>query len=205
MRNNLLKFYGKRRWESAGLKIHCPTDSIIRDNKIQDNYCHGIWSDQGISNGVFERNELSNNHGSGINIEIGKATSGKIRQCTFDNNECGISLVTAGGVLIENNTFLYSQKADIQTILFNRTADKWDSNNVFIYSNQFRKSPIYMMLTPKDNVIPANRYLNNNNYLCKKDEKKFVLGKTSYHFDDWKKQWNAMNGDKDYDENSVCM
>jgi parallel beta-helix repeat protein len=86
---------------------------------------------------VFERNELSNNQGSGINIEIGKATSGKIQQCIFDNNECGISLVTAGGVLIENNTFLYSQKADIQTILFNRTADKWDSNNVFIYSNQY--------------------------------------------------------------------
>lgn len=205
MRNNLLKFYGKRRWESAGLKVHCPADSVIQYNKIQDNYCHGIWCDQGISNGIFERNELCNNQGSGINIEIGKGTSGKIRQCNFNNNECGISLVTSGGVLIEKNTFIYSQKVDIQTILFNRTADKWDSDNVFIYSNSFGKSPLYMMLTPKDLILPSNRYLNNNIYLCKSDEKKFVLGKTSYHYNDWVKQWNAMNGDKDYDENSMCM
>ena len=54
-RNNNLKFYGKRRWESAGMKVHCPTNAIIANNLIRNNYCHGIWSDQGAGiNSIFK-------------------------------------------------------------------------------------------------------------------------------------------------------
>ena len=201
-RNNNLKFYGKRRWESAGLKVHCPTDSVINNNIIFDNYCHGIWCDQGISTGIFDNNTLRGNQGSGINIEIGKATSGLISGCTFENNVCGITLVTAGGVTIRKNRFLNSQQADIQTVLFNRTADKWDSDNVRIYANEFRNSPIYMSLTPKDVYIPANRYMNDNEYYFCGNDMRFVIGKTTCNFMSWKTQWELANSGVDADERS---
>lgn len=147
-RNNNLLFYGKQRWESAGLKVHCPRDSIMSDNTITDNYCHGVWCDQGISNGILLNNCLSNNLDSGINIEIGAKNSGFIRENVFNNNKCGISLVTTGGITIQNNNFVYSKEADIKTTYFTRT-DNWDPNNVIINSNTFNTTANKIVLDRK--------------------------------------------------------
>ena len=147
-RNNNLLFYGKQRWESAGLKIHSPRDSMISNNTITDNYCHGVWCDQGISNGTIQNNILSNNDDSGINIEIGAKNSGTIQENTFDNNKSGISLVTSGGVTIKNNTFIFSKESDIKTTYFMRT-DKWDPNNVIINDNIFNNTIKKIVLDKK--------------------------------------------------------
>ena len=147
-RNNNLLFYGKQRWESAGLKVHTPRDSMISNNTITDNYCNGIWCDQGISSGTIQNNILSNNDDSGINIEIGAKNSGMIRENTFDNNKYGVYLVTSGGVTIQNNTFVFSKDTDIKTIYFTRT-DKWDPNNVVINDNIFDKTIKKIVLDPK--------------------------------------------------------
>jgi hypothetical protein len=208
-RNNNLKFYGKRRWESAGIKVHCPTGSTIANNLIRHNYCHGIWSDQGAGVGsAFKNNIIIENEGSGINFEIGSTTSGKVINNIFDKNEYGVSLVTSGGVMIAHNLFLSSIKADIYTHIFNRTTDKWDSLNLEILYNIFVKSPSYLQLTiPKEGV--ASRYMNYNQYNCHSGlEEKFQLisidgkTKTNMTLEKWQNTWASYNSEKNFDEKS---
>lgn len=134
-RNNNLLFYGKQRWESAGLKIHCPRDAIISNNTISDNYCHGIWCDQGISSAVIQNNTITNNE-YGINLEIGERNSGTICENTLDNNKIGVSIITSGGVTITKNNFVSSKESHVKTVYFSRP-DKWNPNNVFINTNTF--------------------------------------------------------------------
>jgi parallel beta-helix repeat protein len=207
-RNNNLKFYGKRRWESAGLKVHCPTNAIIANNVIRNNYCHGVWSDQGAGvNSTFKNNILVGNDGSGINFEIGSSTSGKVTNNIFDKNEYGVSLVTSGGVLIAHNLFLSSTKADMYTNIFNRTADKWDSLNVEILYNIFVKSPQYLQLTvPLEGV--ASRYMNYNQYNGTSKQEKFQLisidgkTKTNMTFEKWQNAWSVYNSETNFDDKS---
>ncbi len=207
-RNNNLKFYGKRRWESAGIKVHCPTNSIIMNNLIRNNYGHGIWSDQGAGvNSTFKNNIIVNNYQSGINFEIGTNTSGKVVNNIFDANEYGVSFVTSGGVLVAHNLFLSSITADIHTNIFTRTSDKWDSLNIEILYNLFMKSPQYLQLTvPKELV--ASRYMNYN-YYNESNENKFQLismdgkTKTNMKYDTWQSTWASYNLGKNADENSV--
>ena len=207
-RNNNLKFYGKRRWESAGIKVHCPTNSIIMNNLIRNNYCHGVWSDQGAGvNSIFKNNIIIDNDGSGINFEIGSSTSGKVTNNIFDKNEYGVSLVTSGGVLIAHNLFLSSMKADIYTHIFNRTTDKWDSLNLEILYNIFAKSPQYLQLTvPLDGV--ATRYMNYNQYNGTSKEEKFQLisidgkTKTNMTLEKWQSTWSKYNSETNFDDKS---
>jgi hypothetical protein len=209
-RNNNLRFYGKRRWESAGIKVHCPTNSIIANNIIRNNYCHGIWSDQGAGvNSTFKNNIIIGNQQSGMNFEIGSTTSGKVLNNIFDANEYGVSLVTSGGLLIAHNLFLSSITADIYTNIFNRTADKWDSLNLEIYYNMFTSSPQYLQLTVSTDAI-ASRFMNFNQYNCDQSQEKFQLisidGKTKINMtlENWRNKWRDFNTNLNYDENSVC-
>lgn len=207
-RNNNLHFYGKQRWESAGLKIHNPYESTISFNIIRENYCHGIWCDQGASkNSIFQNNIILNNEGDGINFEIGKNVSGKVVNNIFDGNECGITFVTSGGVLVSNNLFIRSETCDIKTVIFNRTTDKWDSMNVEIFYNMFFHSPQFIQITPPNNNVGtlASRYFNYNLYAMDPNDMKFQVVdfkiKTSFGFYTWIKKWGEYNI-VNYDENS---
>jgi hypothetical protein len=160
--NNNLLFYGTRRWESAGLKVHTPSNSIITNNIIRDNYCNGIWSDQGAGqNSIFKNNIIINNKGYGLNFEIGTNTSGKVLNNIFDGNEYNITFATSGGCLIAHNLFLSSTKGDINTVVFNRP-DKWDSLNLEIYYNIFTNSKTYLSLSTENTI--ASRFMNYNQY-----------------------------------------
>ena len=199
-RNNNLLFIGQHRWESAGIKVHQPTNSIIQNNLIENNYCHGIWSDQGAGqNSIFQSNIIRNNTGSGVNYEIGTATSGNVLNNLFYMNNYGVSFVTSGGVNIANNLFLGSNTADIYTNLFTRTADKWDSNNIVIQNNMFLGSNnTYLQLSRPDSTVPSSRFLNNNIYGT--DNKFSILAPINskptpinYNLDAWKTQWSNIN------------
>lgn len=160
--NNFWRYYGKQRWESAGLKVHCPSGSTISKNKIYKNFCHGVWSDQGAGIGsIFSQNVITENEGNGINFEIGTGTSGKVLNNIFDANEHNISFVTSGGCLVAHNLFLSSLKGDIETVSFNRP-DKWDSLNIEIYYNLFMNSAKYLSLSAPSAI--SSRYLNYNQY-----------------------------------------
>jgi hypothetical protein len=192
-RNNNLLFTGQHRWESAGVKVHQPTNSIIQNNIIENNYCHGIWSDQGAgSNSIFQNNIIRYNSGSGINYEIGINTTGNVLKNIFYMNNYGVSFVTSGGVIISNNLFLGSTIADIYTNIFTRTADKWDSNNINIQNNMFlSQNNTYLQLSKSDPSVPSSRILNNNIYSV--DGKFTILAPInskpspiSYNLDGWK-------------------
>lgn len=204
-RNNNLQFYGKRRWESAGVKLHNPTSAFISDNIITGNYCHGIWCDQGSgTNSRIKNNILVNNLGSGINFEIGANMSGVVTCNVFDKNINGVSFVTSGGVCVSNNLFLSSIQSDIVTIIYTRTSDKWDSNNIRIVSNTFMNSPIYMQLTPTNPSVPASRFINLNTYFCDEKEAKFQSNGQSFNLEEWREYWGCFNN-TDYDEKSVLQ
>jgi len=196
-RNNAWKYYGKQRWESAGLKVHCPTGSVITKNVIRNNYCHGVWSDQGAGVGsIFSANLITGNQGNGINFEIGSGTSGKVVNNIFDANEYNISFVTSGGCLVAHNLFLSSLKGDIETVLFTRP-DKWDSLNLEIYYNLFMNSPKYLKLSASSSI--ASRFLNYNQYGA---DGRFVFcpdTKTSIvkEFTEWQQCWNYTNTDEE--------
>lgn len=209
-RNNNLKFFGKRRWESAGLKVHCPTNSLIINNLIRNNYCHGIWCDQGAGlSSTFKNNIIVGNQQSGINFEIGVKTSGKVINNIFDANEYGVSFATSGGVLIAHNLFISSIIADIYTNIFLRTADKWDSLNVEIYYNMFMNSPQYMQLTQPVEGI-ASRYMNYNQYFLANDKSFQLISldgktKTSMSLVEWQKKWMTFTVKNAADEDSIAL
>jgi len=201
-RNNNLLFYGKRRWESAGLKVHTPTNSVISNNIIRNNFCNGIWSDQGAGqNSIFKNNIIINNVGNGLNFEIGTNTSGKVLNNIFDGNDYNINFATSGGCLIAHNLFLSSNKGDINTYTFNRS-DKWDSLNVEIFYNIFTRSSNYLTLTTPNTI--TSRFLNYNQYA--KDGRFIFMpdNKTTitHNLLDWITRWAAFNP-QNADENSI--
>lgn len=210
-RNNNLHFSGKRRWESAGLKVHRPDNSVIENNLIRNNYCHGIWSDQGAGkNCVYRRNIIMDNEKSGIDFEIGQLTTGEVEKNVFYNNNYGISFMTSGGVLVKDNLFIYSRDCDIHTRIWDRTKDKWDSLNVEIYQNIFMNSPQYLQLTPpcNDPLKQASRYLNKNVYNSVDKGSKYQViidskNKTSMPLSIWKKTWADVNDLDKSDNDSV--
>lgn len=163
-RNNNLHFSGKQRWESAGIKIHKPKNSNITSNIVRNNYCHGIWSDQGAGkNSLFANNIILNNKKSGIEFEIGTNTNGRVINNIFDKNDYGVRFATSGGVLISHNIFIYSKTCDIGTVFFKRD-DKWDSLNLEVYYNIFVDSPQYYLLTPNSEEPKSSRFFGNNIY-----------------------------------------
>lgn len=208
-RNNNLFFNGKQRWESAGVKMHRPKNSIICNNIVRNNYCHGIWSDEGAGkNSLFKNNIIINNEKSGIDFEIGRNTSGKVVNNIFYNNECGVRFATSGGVLIAHNLFLQSKKCDIKTIIFKR-GDKWDSLNVEIFYNLFAGSPKFIKFTPPDDTpkFLASRFLNYNTYFMNENDKKFQMKydyktKINMNLSEWQELFGLLN-EKHGDEDSV--
>lgn len=208
-RNNNLFFNGKQRWESAGVKMHRPKNSIISHNIVRNNYCHGIWSDEGAGkNSLFKNNIIINNEKSGIDFEIGRNTTGKVVNNIFYNNECGVRFATSGGVLVAHNLFLQSKKCDIKTIIFKRK-DKWDSLNVEIFYNLFVGSPRFIEFTPPNDTPKylASRFLNYNTYFMEENDEKFQM-KYDYktiinmNLSQWQNLFSEFN-EKHGDENSV--
>lgn len=206
-RNNNLHFSGKQRWESAGVKVHNPKNSKISNNIIRDNYCHGIWSDQGAGKkSIFKNNLILNNEKNGIEFEIGQRTTARVINNIFDGNDNGIRFSASGGALIAHNLFINSRTCDIQTHVYKREKDKWDSHNVEIYYNLFFHSPQFLKLSPPTDF--ASRYLDYNVYATNELNKKFHMkfnwkNKINLKFESWIDLISELNDDENCDKNSV--
>ena len=206
-RNNNLHFSGKQRWESAGVKVHNPKNSQISNNIIRDNYCHGIWSDQGAGKkSIFKNNLILNNEKNGIEFEIGQRTTARVINNIFDDNDNGIRFSASGGALIANNLFIKSRTSDIETHVYKRDKDKWDSHNVEIYYNLFFHSPQFLKLSPPTDF--ASRFLDYNVYIVNDLDKKFNMKfswkhKINSKFDSWVDLISELNNDENCDKNSV--
>ena len=181
---------------------------------IRNNYCHGVWSDQGAGkNCIYRKNVIIDNEKSGIDFEIGRLTTGIVERNVFNNNNYGISFMTSGGVMVRNNLFMSSRDCDIHTRIWDRTKDVWDSLNVEIYQNIFLTSPQYLQLTPpcEDPLKMASRYMNQNIYHNANEKTaKFQVvydsrTKTSMPLSIWQNTWKDSNGSDKADFDSVCV
>lgn len=77
-------------WEAGGIKFGGGANgTIIRGNYIHHNHGHGVWSDMGSINSVYDRNVIDNNTLSGINHEI--SYDAVIKNNTIRNNGFGDS------------------------------------------------------------------------------------------------------------------
>ena len=84
---------------------------------------------------IFKNNLILNNEKNGIEFEIGQRTTARVINNIFDGNDNGIRFSASGGALIAHNLFIKSRTCDIQTHVYKREKDKWDSHNVEIYYN----------------------------------------------------------------------
>tara|TARA_B100001093_G_C26853595_1_gene1026269 strand:- start:1169 stop:2959 length:1791 start_codon:yes stop_codon:yes gene_type:complete len=211
-RNNNLRFFGKQRWESAGVKVHRPKNSIFSNNIVRNNYSHGFWSDQGAGvNSLFEKNIILNNEKSGVEFEIGRNEAGKVVNNIFEGNDYGVRFATSGGVLVSNNLFLNSKTSDVKMVIFKRP-DKWDSLNVEVFYNMFLNSPQFLQITPPDDTpkFLASRYFNYNTYVMHPKDKKFHIKfdyktKINTAFLSWQDMISDLNNDVDCDDKSVIQ
>lgn len=118
-RNNSLRFKGKKRWESAGLKLHTPDGSLISRNLILDNYTYGFWSDGGAGKGMrFTRNAIVGNSESehGVFIEMGVygPDTAFIDNNVIIGNRNGFYCHDGSGVTVMHNLLANSRDYGIQ-------------------------------------------------------------------------------------------
>ncbi|MEM7313071.1 MAG: right-handed parallel beta-helix repeat-containing protein, partial [Planctomycetota bacterium] len=71
LRNNYLRFDGKKRYEHAGIKCHYIRDGLIERNYVADSpLSDGIWLDNQFPGARITRNVVVNNGGRGIFLEM---------------------------------------------------------------------------------------------------------------------------------------
>lgn len=71
LRNNLLRFFERKRWEQAGIKCHNFKDGLIEGNYVAENILtYGIWLDNQFPDSRVTRNVLVNNERAGLFLEM---------------------------------------------------------------------------------------------------------------------------------------
>ncbi len=114
MRNNTLRFIGKKRYEHGGIKAHNIRDGLIERNYVADSpLSEGIWLDNKFPETRVTRNFVYRNGARGIFVEM---SDYKYDRAYIDNN---ISLENKGaqfyvhdasGSTVLNNLFANSPK-----------------------------------------------------------------------------------------------
>jgi parallel beta-helix repeat protein len=108
-------------WEEwAAIKMH-ESDALVEGNLVRNNYCHGIWLDNGYNKARITRNLITNNQGAGVFIELGAG------RCLIDNNiisdttplntfynGVGIYAHDASGLTVAHNLLLNNSSAAVR-------------------------------------------------------------------------------------------
>ena len=132
---------------SAGVKVS-KRDATFRNNKIHNNYWHGIWCDGFATSIVIRGNVVYGNGKSGIRYEVCKGPGSKItKNRVFHNGYVdeqisrgrgGIVLAGARGVEVANNTVSGNRGHGIRA----KTSDRQKTSKVRIHHNSLRKDTL---------------------------------------------------------------
>ncbi len=205
-RNVNLMFVGNKRWESAGVKMHGPRNSLIANNLFRNNYGKWtLWLDQGGGPGTRVHGNLIIGGEKGFDLEIGTATEHKL---ILDNNIIvnqdwwGIVTRNSGGITALNNLIVGSMKVAIYDFIDkNRTGSASDYQ--YYYNNVILNSKAMVNAYPPNYHLSTNRRFDYNIYDATTTQKKFnLMTVDSLHFSTWQTYWKNYNSNANYDFNS---
>ncbi|MEI7502596.1 MAG: right-handed parallel beta-helix repeat-containing protein, partial [Paludibacter sp.] len=219
-RNVNLMFYGSKRWESAGIKMHSPASCLIAHNLFRNNYGEWtVWFDAGARAGNrVHGNLIIGGNGvaalKGFDMEIGKNA---VDNVILDNNilmnqDHGISTRNSGGITALHNMILGSAWVGIYDYI-DKTRAGCASDYQYYYNNVLLNCKGLVEAYPPDiyNVAPYNytssdRRFDYNLYQATTSNKKFNL-KTidSLYFSGWQTYWRNYNVTANYDLNSKLI
>ena len=205
-RNNNLRFVGKKRWESAGIKMHGPDNSIISNNLIRNNYGKwGLWLDGGSGNETQVHGNLIVGNEVGFDLEIGTAWQDKLilDNNIFINNKTAIGSRESGGITAINNLVVNSLDYGIHNTIDKNRTGSWSGDNHYYFNNVLISCATNMGIYPPDFYRSEVRQFDYNIYQENSGEKKFKLLYSMYNFNDWKAQWSKYNASFNADLNSI--
>jgi len=196
-RNNRLMFTGKKRWESAGIKLHHPSHSVIEGNLVRNNYVQwGLWLDGGAGEGTVIRNNVCVRQGVGIDFEIGDAKPAIVEGNIIIENDIGIRTRESGGVDIRRNLILGSKTVGIQFSLDRKRTGSWSAARCGIHQNLIiGEQGLLLKLTDPDQLRSEGRKLDGNFYAAKPSDVRFAFDRGEpMNLKAWQKAWNGLNG-----------
>lgn len=196
-RNNLLRFTGVKRWESAGIKLHNPARSVIADNIVRDNYGRwGIWCDGGAGQDTRITGNVIIRQGVGLDFEIGLAKPSLVEGNIFIENEVALGARESGGLLITRNLFVGSRSADLQFSVNVKRPDAWSAARVTILHNLcLGSAPLRLKINAPTDLHCEDRQLDGNVYEATASEARFALAQGKpLDFGAWTQAWQGFNG-----------
>ncbi|MGV8138845.1 MAG: right-handed parallel beta-helix repeat-containing protein [Mangrovibacterium sp.] len=208
-RNNNLYFTGKKRWESAGVKMHGPDNSIISNNLIRNNFGKwGLWLDQGSGNDTRVHGNLIIGNEVGFDLEIG---SSYIDKMVFDNNilinnQTAIGSRESGGVTAIHNLIVGSEQYGVHNTITKTRGGTWSSNNHHYFNNIFLDNKVHVDVCPPNYYRSTDRQFDYNIYDGNESEKKFgiyTVSSGSFNFTSWQNISKSYNAGKNADLNSL--
>jgi Right handed beta helix region/Protein of unknown function (DUF1565) len=206
-KNNAYRFTGKKRWESAGIKLHHPTQSVIEHNLVRDNYGKwGIWLDGGAGDDTRVVRNIVIGHRVGIDYEIGNAAPSLCANNILIDNAIGIGTRESGGVTILHNLILNATEAGVSFTVDLARGGRWNAAHNAVFGNLFiaAKGP-YLNLTTPDDLRSEDRRLDGNVYAMQPTDQRLAIGKTLYTLPDWQRLWQKYNGDENADLHSKVV
>lgn len=196
-RNNRLRFTGKKRWESAGIKLHHPSHSIIEGNLVRDNYVQwGIWCDGGAGEGTQILRNVCVRQGVGIDFEIGNAKPALVEENILVENGVGIRTRESGGIEIRHNLIVGSKTAGIQFSLDRKRTGNWSAAHCGLHQNLLiSKDGLHLRLTDPEQLRSPDRKLDGNIYAGSPTEARFSFDRGEpMTLRAWQQAWQAFNG-----------
>ena len=107
LRNNQLEFFGKKRWEHAGIKCHHFKNGVIERNYVAYNkFAPGIWLDNEFPNSRISRNVIHHNGTHGIFLEMSNYETDQLlvdHNLIFENRMDAIYIHDASGATFSHN------------------------------------------------------------------------------------------------------
>jgi len=203
--NNLLRFYGKKRWESGGIKLHSPHESLIEANVIVDNHsCAGLWFDQGAGNRTrIEANVIIGHH-TGLDVEIGRGRDAVATRNVIVDNGVGIAFRESGGVRVVDNLIVSMTGTAVKNAHDPKRPGDWTSGPIDLFGNIIAGTTLVSVVPPGQSRSEARRFDGNAYAVVGDDDHPFaVAGTGRLAFSEWQQYWHDHNGGQDCDRRSI--
>ena len=186
LRNNNLRFKGKKRYESAALKLHTPNQSLVADNLFMDNYTCGIWFDGGFGKGArVTRNIILGNreseHGMFVEMGVYPADTGWFDHNIVLGHKDAFYCHDGSGVTTAHNLLANSSDYGIQV---RQVGPRCNTKNHAFFNNLvFGNATNVVINYPAE--LGGNIRLDYNIYTADADARKFFVSKYSKFDPSW--------------------